>query len=148
MNTTLKPTTPTSDKEEPSIRTNFAESKIYKIYSDNLPDTCYIGSTVRTLERRLSKHVHDAKKQHVASYQIIDAGAYHIELVEAFPCTSAVELRKREQHHMGMNVCCNKQRAFRTDEERIEQKRVRNAKHNTTKIQCFCGGRYTWHHKA
>ena len=145
MNATLKPTTPTSDEEEPSIVTNFANSKIYKLRSDNLPDTCYIGSTVRTFKERLAVHVHKAKRKiHCSSRQIIEAGDYRMDELEAFPCTSKLELRKREQFHMNNNVCCNKRRAFQTNEERKEQIRVRLA----TKVQCFCGGTYTMHNKA
>ena len=133
--------------------TNFANSKIYKLRSDNLPDTCYIGSTTLTLEIRLSLHVYQAKrKKKQASRQIIDAGAYHIELLEEYPCTSSAELRQREQYYMGMHTCCNKQRAFRTEEEKIEQQRFINAKSNARssaiQVQCFCGGRYSKHNKA
>ena len=144
MNATLKPTTPTSDEEEPCVMTKFANSKIYKLRSDNLPDTCYIGSTTQTLEMRLSDHVRIAKHKNCASRQIIEAGDYHLDELEAFPCTSKLELRKREQFHMNNNVCCNKRRAFQTKEERKEQIRVRLA----TKVQCFCGGTYTMHNKA
>ena len=128
---------------------DFANSKIYKLYSNNLPDTCYIGSTVSTLNVRLSKHVYDAKSKHDASREIIEAGDYHINELEAFPCMSKLELMKREQHWMDKHVCCNKQRAFRTEEELKEQRRVQNAKYNAkcVPVQCFCGGTYTIPHK-
>tara|TARA_R110002110_G_scaffold46811_2_gene141081 strand:- start:27 stop:482 length:456 start_codon:yes stop_codon:yes gene_type:complete len=125
---------------------DFADSKIYKLYSNNLPDTCYIGSTVSTLKLRLSLHVSDAKLHNKASRQIIDVGDYHIEELEAFPCTSNLELRKREQHWMDKHVCCNERRAFVTEEEEKERIRVNNAKHNAKRskvpVQCFCGGKY------
>ena len=136
---------------------DFANSKIYKLYSNNLPDTCYVGSTVRTLKWRLLQHVNDTP---CASRQIIDAGDYHMDELEAYPCASKLELRKREQYWMDKHVCCNKQRAFITEEQRKEQKRVINAKHNAknnTKnnakrskvpVQCFCGGKYKLQNKA
>ena len=127
---------------------DFANSKIYKLYSNNLPDTCYIGSTVSTLNERLSTHVYEAKQYNNASRQIIDAGDYHMDELEAYPCMSLVELVKREQHWMDKLVCCNKQRAFITEEQRKEQKRVINAKRSKVPVQCFCGGKYQHPSKA
>ena len=126
---------------------DFADSKIYKLYSNNLPDTCYIGSTVSTLKQRLTEHVCDNRTQ-CASRQIIDAGDFHMDELEAYPCASKLELRKREQHWMDKHVCCNKQRAFRTEEERAEQIRVQSAKRSKIPIQCFCGGKYQYSTKA
>ena len=131
---------------------NFANSKIYKLYSNNLPDTRYIGSTVSTLKQRLWDHVTAAKSRHLASRQIIDAGDFHINELEAFPCMSNLELRKREQYWMDKFVCCNKRRAFQTEEELKEQIRVQRAKGNAKRskvpVQCFCGGRYLQDNKA
>ena len=131
---------------------NYQHGKIYKLHSNNLPDTCYIGSTVQTLKRRLSLHVHDAKQYNKASRQIIDAGDYHIDELEAYPCTSNLELRKREQHWMNKLVCCNEVRAYRTEEVKAEQLRVKTAKQTAKRlkahVQCFCGGKYLCHHKS
>ena len=135
-----------------STMPNFANSKIYKLYSNNLPDTCYIGSTVQTLKQRLSHHVHEAKNTQKASKIIIDAGDFHMDELEAFPCTSNLELRKREQYWMDKLVCCNKQRAYQTEEVRAEQIRVQNAKDNAKRskvpVQCFCGGKYRPNNKS
>ena len=131
---------------------DFANSKIYKLYSNNLSDTCYIGSTVLTLKRRLSIHVCDAKNKHHASRKIIEAGNYHMDELEAYPCTSLMELRKREQYWMEKLVCCNKYRAFQTQEDKKEQRRVHNAKlrakRSKVPVQCFCGGTYIINGKA
>tara|TARA_R110000803_G_C11775331_1_gene295854 strand:- start:57 stop:512 length:456 start_codon:yes stop_codon:yes gene_type:complete len=130
---------------------NFANSKIYKLYSNNLPDIIYIGSTTQTLNQRLSKHVCHAKSKHNASRQIIEAGDFYIDELEAYPCASLVEMRMREQHWMNNHVCCNKHRAFRTKEEKKEQKRVQAVKDNIKrlkKVQCFCGGKYLLKNKA
>ena len=127
---------------------DFADSKIYKLYSNNLSDTCYIGSTVQTLKHRLTVHVCEAKSKHCASRQIIEAGDYHMDELEAFPCMSNLELRKREQYWMDKLVCCNERRAFQTEEERAEQIRVQSAKRSKIPIQCFCGGKYQYSSKA
>ena len=127
---------------------DFANSKIYKLYSNNLPDICYIGSTVQTFKQRLSEHVCDAKSRHLASRQIIEAGDYHMDELEAFPCTSNLELWKREQHWMDKHVCCNGQRAYRTEEQRREQIRVKSSKRSKVQVQCFCGGKYQRSDKA
>ena len=131
---------------------DFANSKIYKLYSNNLPDTCYVGSTVQTLNHRLWAHVSDAKNKLTASKIIIEAGDFHIDELEIFPCLSFTELRKREQYWMDKLVCCNQRRAFQTKEQRKEQIRVKTAKQTAKRskapVQCFCGGKYLCTHKA
>ena len=135
-----------------STMPNYQHGKIYKLHSNNLPDILYIGSTVKTLNERLSIHVCNAKRFNYASRQIIEAGDYHMDELEAFPCTSNLELWKREQHWMDKHVCCNQRRAFQTEEQRKEQIRVQGAKdyakRSKVRVHCFCGGKYKLQNKA
>jgi hypothetical protein len=91
----------------------YQNSKIYKIYSD-LGDKVYIGCTTKQyLSQRMAKHKYDytyyKKKREdkgfafVYSYLLFDEYGVDnckIELLEAFPCNSIDEIRKREAHYI------------------------------------------------
>tara|TARA_R110001632_G_C11102057_1_gene391243 strand:+ start:115 stop:519 length:405 start_codon:yes stop_codon:yes gene_type:complete len=96
---------------------NYLQSKIYKIISLNT-DLIYIGSTTTTLTKRLYEHKSHKKN---SSMDIINYGDYKIILIEKYPCKDKDELRMREQYHIDINYCVNKQRAYTTKEKRKEQ---------------------------
>ena len=91
----------------------YQNSKIYKIYSD-LGDKVYIGCTTKQyLSKRMAKHKYDytyyKKKREdtgfafVYSYLMFDEYGVDnckIELLEAYPCNSIDEIRKREAHYI------------------------------------------------
>ena len=91
----------------------YQNSKIYKIYSD-LGDKVYIGCTTKQyLSQRMAKHKYDytyyKKKREdtgfafVYSYLMFDEYGVDnckIELLEAYPCNSIDEIRKREAHYI------------------------------------------------
>ena len=91
----------------------YQNSKIYKIYSD-LGDKVYIGCTTKQyLSQRMAKHKYDytyyKKKREdtgfafVYSYLLFDEYGIDnckIELLEAYPCNSIDEIRKREAHYI------------------------------------------------
>ena len=91
----------------------YQNSKIYKIYSD-AGDKVYIGCTTKQyLSQRMAKHKYDytyyKKKREdsgfafVTSYLLFDEYGVDnckIELLEAYPCNSIDEIRKREAHYI------------------------------------------------
>ena len=101
----------TKDIKETMSR--YQNSKIYKIYSD-LGDKVYIGCTTKQyLSQRMAKHKYDytyyKKKREdtgyafVYSYLLFDEYGVDnckIELLEAYPCNSIDEIRKREAHYI------------------------------------------------
>ncbi len=108
---------------------NYQNGKIYKII-DNTNGNIYIGSTVQTLQRRLSGHINDfqrylkdSKCYRVSSFEILQNNNYEIKFIELYPCGSKQELNKREGYHIKSLECVNKCVAGRTDAEyRIDNK--------------------------
>jgi len=143
------------------------KGKIYKIVADDTTNI-YIGSTVQALYNRLAKHKH---KQLCMSKELFTYPNTRIELIEEYNCNSPVELRQREQYYINLNkdICLNKFRAHRTEEERKkdkndssrkmyhiniekehlrkkiyrennkEKEQLRNHIKNTKKVICDCG---------
>ena len=91
----------------------YQKSKIYKIFSD-VGDMVYIGCTTKQyLSQRLAKHKYDyayyKKKREESGYAFVSSCLIFdeygvdnckIELLEAFPCNSRDEIRKREAHYI------------------------------------------------
>jgi len=81
-------------------QTKYANGQIYQMY---IPDdgNFYIGSTICTLDKRLTQHKNTAKVmpgRRVYSYFHDKWGRVEMKLLEAWPCTSRDELHQREQH--------------------------------------------------
>ena len=108
---------------------NYANSKIYKLVSFNLPDLPYYGSTTQTLCKRKGRHVSDYKanglKASCTSRIVIDAGDYEIIWVEDFPCENKDQLKARERYYIENRVCVNKNVPGRTNEEYYQANNVR-----------------------
>lgn len=109
-----------------------------KIYAIICRDTGkkYIGSTYEpTLAKRLAKHNNNfkdwikGKRSYVTSYDILQENNYHIVLIESYPCNSKDELRMREQYHIDLNNCVNKQKAILTNEQRLEREQKYRDEH-------------------
>jgi hypothetical protein len=94
---------------------------IYKII-DNTNDNLYIGSTTLSLKKRLNNH---KCKNDCSSYQIIENGDYIIAEIEKCDVENR---RYREQYWIDNTDCINKYRAYRTKEQRKEQKMKYNEK--------------------
>jgi hypothetical protein len=104
----------------------YTAGKIYKI-TDTAYNECYIGSTVQTLSQRIAGHrahykrLLSSNKGSVCSvYKLFDNYGVEnckIELLELFPCTSVMELRKKEGHFIKTLECVNKLIAGRTPQE-------------------------------
>ena len=77
----------------------YKNGKIYKLIN-NINDDVYVGSTYDKLCKRMEKHrSHRLVFGHRTIYQLMNelgVDAFHIELIELFPCASKEELRMRE----------------------------------------------------
>jgi hypothetical protein len=103
-------------------------SKIYKISSSQI-DKFYIGSTIKTLKARLSKHKADYKiylekgiGNCMTSFEIVKFEDAKIELIKEIKCENRKELDRIEgecilEHH---DRILNKNVAGRTHKEYIE----------------------------
>ena len=82
-----------------NLDSRYFNGKIYKIYSERLPDLCYIGSTTQTLVDRFKQHKWKCQNKHLktmfAKYNDIV-----IELIENFPCFNNSQLEEREQYYI------------------------------------------------
>jgi hypothetical protein len=101
---------------------NYANSKIYKMVSFNLPGMPYYGSTTIELSKRKGKHVSEFKQFGLGvggctSRIVIAAGDYDIIWVEDFPCERKDQLKARERYYIENNVCVNKNLPGRTLKE-------------------------------
>jgi hypothetical protein len=107
----------------------YKNGKIYRIiclYTGKY----YYGSTYLTIRERLRNHKKNYTSylngtgSYTTSYEIIKNNNFVIELVEEYPCSNKRELEKQEDIYikkfMTDELCCNKQRAYTTKEERKE----------------------------
>ena len=107
-----------------SIDKRYEKGKIYKLYNET--DT-YIGSTIKTLNERLKRHIN---RKDTSSKLIIDNPPYKMELIEKYPCRNRYELEKREGVCQKNNECINTRIAGRTDKEYREDNKYRIREHN------------------
>ncbi len=111
---------------------DYTQSKIYKIV-DNTNGNVYIGSTTKKyLCSRLSEHKADVTRYEegrhklCSSYSIMKNGNYNMVLIENYPCLDKTQLRFRERFHVEKEPkCINIQRAIRTKEDTINDKKNR-----------------------
>ena len=120
------------------------EYKIYKIKS-SLTDTIYIGSTSKTLEKRLSIHkskykawLKDNTKYYITSFEILKFNDYVIELIETCLYIDKLERNDKEGHFIKLNklICVNKKIETRTmkeykEDNKEEIKQYQNEYRNT-----------------
>lgn len=101
---------------------DYKNGKIYTIRSYQTDDI-YIGSTTQTLTKRLSKHKQvfqswkNEKYHYVSSFELMKYDDVYIELLELFPCSSKMELGRREGEMIRSMNCVNKRIEGRTKEE-------------------------------
>jgi len=98
--------------EENNQPNKYQDGKIYKII-DNTNGNVYYGSTMKTLNKRLSDHKYDYKRREKenntrTSSKIICNGDFTMELVEDYPCESRKELEEREAYYINNYECINK----------------------------------------
>ena len=105
---------------------DFNNGKIYKLVSSNT-DEIYIGSTIKTLEKRKYGHLSAFKQwkdgkpnTSLSSFRIIEAGDVEIVLLELYPCDTKNELFYRERYWMEKLKCVNIYRPIVGQEEQKE----------------------------
>ena len=110
------------------------EAKVYKIYSEENPDNCYVGSTCLTIiENRLERHKRDyalwkmgLKKDAYTLFTLFDKyplASFQITLLEKPTVQTQQELLEREKHYINSTPCINKNM-----KPAIVDKRIRNDK--------------------
>ena len=104
---------------------DYSKGKIYRIVCDTT-GLVYIGSTVETLCKRLTKHKNNYKcylkgnSHFVTSFDILKNDNYKIILIENCPCNSKEELHRVERTYIESIECVNKYIPTRTNKEWIE----------------------------
>jgi hypothetical protein len=106
---------------------NYQFAKIYKITSKQT-HKIYIGSTIQTLQTRLSEHKRDykqylrKKRGRTSSCEIIIYDDCIIELIENYPCNNKKELSMREGYYiLNTEHTVNKQIPGQTKKEYTER---------------------------
>ena len=97
---------------------NYQNGKIYCIRSHQT-DKIYIGSTIKKLSSRMAGHRHNFKNKqiYITSKELMKYEDAYIELLEAFPCNTVEELRKKEGEYIRKMDCVNKCIAGRSSKE-------------------------------
>ena len=112
---------------------NYANGKIYKIWSPSHLDDIYIGSTCVPLSHRMSKHrclykrYKEGKTNYTTSFKILEYGDARIELIENVECKCKEELIAREGYYIRSLDCVNKYIPDRTEKEYREDNKERIA---------------------
>jgi hypothetical protein len=90
---------------------DYSNGKIYKI-TNNVNNDIYIGSTIKTLKQRFSKHKTDYKRylkgngSNISSYKLFEKHGIEncfIELIQLYPCESKKQLEKCEGNYIKEN---------------------------------------------
>jgi hypothetical protein len=121
---------------------DYSKGKIYRLTCNDL-DLVYYGSTIQTLEDRLAKHYNDYKaykdekeySNYCSSFKLIESGGLEIELVMEYSCNSKRELEEVEQTYIENDICVNRQRAYTTKQQRLEDNRILDRKRNKTEYR-------------
>ena len=139
------------------LREKLDQAKIHKLV-DNTNDKIYIGSTCKTLEKRLSEHKSDYKRflkgifNNVTSFDILKNNDYKIELIENCNIKTKQELLARERYFIQNYDCLNKNIPGNFDDKGTQQYQKDYYEANENKLkekfECSCGGRYTYGKKA
>lgn len=100
---------------------------IYIIYRITVGDYIYIGSTKDLIQRK-RKHKSACKTKELKVYKMIrEAGGWdkcEMTPIEEYDCEGQLQAHMREEHwRREYNANMNSIRAYRTEEERIEQKK-------------------------
>ena len=103
------------DKIDP----RYKRGKVYCVRCRYDDDLCYVGSTIDTLPKRMSRH---RKDENCSLYQYVNKNDdewcnWYIELYEYYPCNNKPELDKREGQITRQIGNINKFIAGRTSKE-------------------------------
>jgi len=110
--------------------TDYKNGKIYKIVCKETGKV-YIGSTKKSLNRRLQEHKQDykryceEKKNYITSFEIFKKNNYEIVLIEEYPCDSRQQLETRERYYIENCECINKTIPTRTKQEYCDENKAK-----------------------
>jgi len=102
------------------LNNKYQDGKIYKIICRET-GKIYVGSTIKSLKRRLSCHKSsynsylNDKYHYITSFEILKNGNYFIELICNASCTSKDELNSVEGEYIRELKCVNRCIAGRTN---------------------------------
>lgn len=131
--------------------------KIGKIYAirSHVSREVYIGSTIQSLNIRISEHRSRFKSylngehNYISSFELIKYEDHYIELIESYEYSNRRELHKREGEIMiSSENCVNKNIAGRDSKQWYRDNITTVKKQKGVKYNCECGGKYTHTHKA
>jgi hypothetical protein len=143
---------PSVRNQDPSVRimVNYSQGKIYKLYSLK-SEQVYVGSTCRTLAKRLDSHLSAWKRfkagdsmYATTSFQILELGDYKMEVLELCQCESRDELHACEGKWIRRLNCVNKNIAGRDKKQydidnrvaiRAQRKRYRAANKDAISVR-------------
>ena len=115
---------------------NYANGKVYKIWSPSHPDEIYIGSTTQPLAKRIGGHrtqykqYQNGKSRYFTSYKVLEHGDAKIELIEQVNCKCRDELIAREGYYIRTLNCVNKVIPDRTTKEYYQDNRQEKLQQN------------------
>ena len=146
---------------------------IYEIFQQTEPNTVYLGSTLKSEERRMIEHKSNYKRYlngtypYISSFEILKYPDAVIKVIATVEVESKQELRKEEdkyilQYRNDANYkVVNVNRAFTTKNEKKDESKeyyIKNLEKYTEqhkkyrelnkdkiheKFDCLCGGKYT-----
>ena len=136
---------------------NYANSKVYKIWSTQ-GDKIYVGSTTKQyLSQRMDAHrskyksYKDTKYHFISSFELFDLYGLDncfIELLESKECSSKDELIKIEGKYLRDLECVNKRIEGRTKKEYYESNKIKVLERQNKKYNCECGHIYSQSNKS
>jgi hypothetical protein len=120
--------------------------RVYKIVNKD-ESIIYVGATIQKLSTRFSMHY----RRWIAQTAGCCAMVYHSfrdHGLESFKIefTDRRELLQLENRYISDLECCNRQNAYRSPEEKMEQKQryqMKTLQKRKEKIDCDCGGTYS-----
>lgn len=140
-------------RDERRDEKDYSRGKIYEIIC-NITGERYVGSTIRELNERKSKHENNFKRwkegkyNFTSSFTIIERGNYRIVLLEDYPCNSRRELHTQERYWITRLNCINQTIPTRTHREYYQDKREEIRTRMNQQLQCECGTQMTRNHIA
>lgn len=129
--------------------------RVYKIVNED-ESIIYVGATIQKLSTRFSMHKANYRRWiaqkagccAMVYYSFRDHGleSFRIELLEEIEFIDRRELLQLENRYISDLECCNRQNAYRSPEEKMEQKKryqMKTLQKRKEKIHCDCGGTYS-----
>tara|TARA_R100000654_G_scaffold30071_1_gene54662 strand:- start:1764 stop:2246 length:483 start_codon:yes stop_codon:yes gene_type:complete len=128
-------------------------AKVYKLYNPNLTEF-YIGSTKRTLDRRLGEHKSCIRNKKQKPCFLEDIDNLKIELIEEFEFTTNEDLLYRERYwfeklkpSLNNNYPIRCKKEYHENYYKMHKQQILREKGRVLECE-FCGCDYTKRHKT